>query len=436
VVAQIKFTQESVEGATCPPDRKDVLLFDSEMSGFGLRVGSNGSKTFLAQYTTATGKRRVPLGVFGVLTVKDARKRAKSILGDAAGGRDPFAERKAAAEAQRAAETAARARAFEEAYSVRKLVKDWQTAREGDRRESYLTVASAALLRHFAEWLDRPASGVTTAEAVRALDRIKAEAGPTAANRALSYARAAYGWAVRRQALTANPFAGVEAPSRERSRDRVLAPDELGAIWRAADALTAPYDAFMRVLLLTLQRREEVAAMKWSELDDADEPTTWTLPAERAKNAKAHVIHLAEAVRTLIKQVKRRKDCDFVFPSDSGRPVSAFSAAKRRLDEKILEERQKADPEATALPGWTLHDFRRAGVTALAGMGFAPHVCDKLLNHVSGSIRGVAAVYQRAEFLPERKAALDAWATHVIASAERRARADNVVALRSTGATA
>jgi hypothetical protein len=84
------------------------------------------------------------------------------------------------------------------------------------------------------------------------------------------------------------------------------------------------------------------------------------------------------------------------------------------------------------LPRWTLHDFRRAGVTALACMGFAPHVCDRLLNHVTGSINGVAAVYQRAEFLTERKAALDAWAAHVMSAAEERAEAGNVVSLVRT----
>jgi len=429
-MAKVRLTQRVVETASCPPGRKDVLLFDGDMRGFGLRVTAAGGKSFLAQYSTAAGKRRVALGAFGVLTVEEARKKARAVLGDAAEGRDPFAERRAAGAVQKAAEAAAKARATEDAFTVRKLVEGWQAAREGDRRASYLGIAAAALKRHFAGWLDRPAVSITRGEAVRELDRIKADAGPTAANRVLSYGRAAYGWAHKRQAIAVNPFAGVEAPSRERSRDRVLSAGEVSEIWRATGALTEPYGAFVRVLLLTLQRREEVAAIRWDELDSAEHPTVWTLPAARAKNSRASIVHLAEPVRAIITAQKRRRDVPFVFPAASGNPISAFSAAKRKLDSTIAAKRAEADPEAPTLPCWTLHDFRRAGVTALAGMGFAPHVCDKLLNHVSGAIRGVAAVYQRAEFLPERRAALDAWAAHVVASAEPGERAANVVEMQ------
>ena len=173
-------------------------------------------QSLLAQYSTPTGKRRVSLGTFGVLTVEEARRRAKTILGAVAAGRDPFAERRADAAAQRSAEAAAKARAAEEAFTFGKLIEAWQQARTGDRRASYLKIAVAAMQRHFADWWARPASGISTAEAVRALDVVKAIAGPTAANRALSYARAAFSWALSRQMLTNNPLREIEAPSRER----------------------------------------------------------------------------------------------------------------------------------------------------------------------------------------------------------------------------
>jgi integrase len=112
------------------------------------------------------------------------------------------------------------------------------------------------------------------------LDQVKEQAGAVAANRALSYARAAYGWAVERQALEASPFRGIERPAREVARDRVLSAEEVGAVYRAAGTLSRPYGAFVRVLLLSLQRREEVAALRWDEL--SADLTTWTLPAERA----------------------------------------------------------------------------------------------------------------------------------------------------------
>jgi integrase len=396
-------------------------------AGFGLRIGQNGSKVFLAQYSSPTGKRRVVIGPFGVLTPDEARKRARAILGSVAAGQDPFAEKRAAIAAKKVAETTEKARAAAEAYTVRKLVDGWLAGRDGDRRETYLAVAGAALKRHFAAWLDRPAAAVTTVEAVRELDRIKRDAGPVAANRALAYGRACYSWAEKRQLLTTNPFRGIEAPSREKSRDRVLSAEEIGAIWRAAGTLGEPYGRYVRTLLLTLQRREEVASMRWDEL--SADLTTWTLPANRAKNGKAHIVHLADPVREILRSRPGFRDIPFVFPSESGRPVSAFSMVKSRLDARITAEREEAAADPRVLSGWTMHDFRRAGVTALAGMGFPPHVCDKLLNHVSGSIRGVAAVYQRAEFLTERKAALDAWARHVLSTAKGVTASGNVVEL-------
>lgn len=422
------FTQRSVETAACPPGRKDALLFDGETRGFGLRITSKGSKVFLAQYQGAVGKRRVTIGPFGVLTVEEARKRAKAILGNAADGRDPFAERQATAAAQRSADAAAKARAAEEAFTFGALIDAWDQARAGDRRASYLAVATAAMRRHFAPWAHRPASGITTAEAVRMLDTIKLTVGATAANRCLSYARAAFGWAEKRQAVASNPLRGVEAPSREKARDRVLATEEIGFIWRAAEALNEPARGFVRVLLLTLQRRDEVASLRWDEL--STDSSTWTLPAERAKNGKAHLIHLSDPVRTILAGMPRVQGCPYVFAAASGKPVSAFSFMKRALDATIIRERTETAIEPADLPGWTMHDFRRAGVTELAGMGFPPHVCDRLLNHVNGAISGVAAVYQRAEFLTERKAALDAWAAHVVRVGDGKAGAENIVTLR------
>jgi integrase len=183
------------------------------------------------------------------------------------------------------------------------------------------------------------------------------------------------------------------------------------------------------VLLLTLARRDEVAAMRWSELSD----DTWTLPATRAKNGKAHVVHMSAPVRDILAAQPRIAGCSLVFPGDGLRgPIRGFSYIKRRLDSVIAAATQY-EAEPRAMPAWTFHDFRRAGVTALAGMGFAPHVCDRLLNHVTGSISGVAAVYQRHEFLAERKAALGAWAAHILAAAEGVTQRGNVVALHQTG---
>jgi integrase len=150
------------------------------------------------------------------------------------------------------------------------------------------------------------------------------------------------------------------------------------------------------------------------------------LPATRVKNGKAHVVHLAEPVHAIIQELPKVTGNPHVFAGKRGKAVAAFGYAKGQVEARLAEA-------GTPIVDWRFHDFRRAGVTALAGMGFPPHVCDRLLNHVTGSISGVAAVYQRAEFLAERKAALDAWARLIVSAAEAGPTESNVVPLYAVG---
>ena len=266
--------------------RKDIVLRDADVTGFCVRVSATGSRVFFAEYTAPAGKRRVRIGAWGALSVSQARARARQILGAAAGGSDPFGERLAAEAVERV-----------QAYTLEKLVAAWEQGRaDQGRRASYLRIASASVRNHLADWLQRPASSVTSTEAVQRLDEIRATVGPTAANRLLSYARATFWWGVKRQLITANPFAGLEAPGATRSRDRVLSTGELSAIWHATELLALNHRGFVRCLLLTLARRDEVAGLPWSELA----PDAWTLPAERSKNGKAHVTPLSAPVRDVL----------------------------------------------------------------------------------------------------------------------------------------
>ena len=257
----LKLTQRTVEAAVCPPGKKDVLLFDNETRGFGVRLTAKGTKTFLAQYTVANRRRRSVLGTFGTLTVEQARAAARTLLGKVAQGADPVADRQLKAEAAKAA-------IAEGQFTFGKLIEAWVAAREGDRRPSYLREAKACLVRNLPGWQDRGANSITVTDAVRALDAVKATKGVVAANRSLAYASAVYGWAVKRQRLATNPMRGIERPGREQARERVLAAGEVGAIWRGCSMLGASLSGFVRVLMLTLSRRDEVASMRWVELDN------------------------------------------------------------------------------------------------------------------------------------------------------------------------
>jgi integrase len=190
----------------------------------------------------------------------------------------------------------------------------------------------------------------------------------------------------------------VPLSSKEIARDRVLDDDELARIILAAQKLGGPHGGIVELLALTGQRREEVARLPWEELDLAQR--IWTLPKSRTKNAKAHVVHLSEQSMAVLKRVNQRGP--YVFSRLGAKPFAEFSRAKLRLD------------QLSGVTGWRLHDLRRTCVSGMARLGIAPHVADKVLNHQAGTISGVAAIYQRHEFLAERKEALELWGAHLV----------------------
>jgi integrase len=412
------------------PGAKDRLAFDTVCRGLGVRATAGGNRVFIVQWTdAATGrKQREPLGVWGSITVEQARAAARARLGRVAQGINPMAER-AQAKAEDQERRALAAAAREEArFSLADLIAQWAKLHLAGKRERYATEAQRALRVAFAPHLARPASALTHAAVTTVLDKLAGDGKAPIAGRTMAYGRACFGWAVKRRRLLANPFAGLPViQGANPSRDRVLTDAETRTIWRGAGALGHPFGPMVRLLLLTAQRREEVAALRWSEL--SVDLSIWTLPAARAKNRRAHVVHLAEPARKILAGIQHIAGQDLVFSTTGTTPPRGFSKAKLRLDAAIANEPGADDAKPTA--GWRLHDFRRTAVTWLAGAGFPPHVADRLLNHVGGSITGVAAVYQRGEFLAERKAALDAWAVHVV---EGRPPAGNVLPLlRASG---
>jgi integrase len=405
-----KLTERAIAALDCPPDRKDRLVFDDALPGLAVRVANNGHKAFLAQYTIQGTRRRVPLGRWGAITLEQARLAARSVMGDVAKGLDP-AKMNAAARANAA--VAAKA----EKLTLEALIKQWETLALTVRRESYRNEALRALKLAYAGHLKQPAGLLTRDDALRPLDKLVKAGKGAIAGRTLAYGRACYRWALRRGMVAASPFDGLPIAAGTVSRDRVLTDDEVATIWRHAGELGEPFAALVQLLLLTAQRREEVGGMRWSEL--SDDRTTWTIPKERAKNGRAHLVHLAPAARAILATVPRLAKSDLVFTTTGKTAVSGFGHAKARLDAAIAKQRGGED-EPRPLPGWRLHDFRRTAVTWMAEHGVAPHVADRLLNHVTGTISGVAAVYQRGEFLAERKAALEAWAAFVAGVTGRR----------------
>jgi integrase len=141
--------------------------------------------------------------------------------------------------------------------------------------------------------------------------------------------------------------------------------------------------------------------MRWSEIHQDDR--VWQIPGSRSKNDKPHTVHLSALAIEIIGLVPTITGQDLLFSGNGKTPASGFSSAKDRLD-ALMEAEDRA---------WTLHDLRRTATTGMARLGIAPHVADRVLNHQAGTIRGVAAIYNRFEYLDERKAALEAWGRFV-----------------------
>lgn len=363
-----------------------IEIWDDKLSGFGMRVSPAGTKSFVLMYYLAGRKRRLTLGRYPMLSLSEARRRALDALTKVAGGHDP----------QHGFASPDRSHAF--ASVVDEFVR-MHCARHN--RTSHAQETARLLQKRFVtQWRNRDIREIGRTDVLRLLDDAVDAGAPSAANHALAAVRKLFNWSVERGILTTNPCAGISRPAPVVSRDRVLSEPEIVAVWRASGALGAPFEQIIRLLILTAQRRGEVVALRWSELDWTE--TAWSLPPERTKGGRAHVVPLSQLAMTVLGSVLRIHD-EFLFPArgNAAANPSGFSKMKRRLD------------ALSGVTDWTLHDLRRTAATHMARLGVAPHVVERILNHATGTLGGVAGIYNRFHYLPEMRAALELWAAHV-----------------------
>jgi integrase len=242
-------------------------------------------------------------------------------------------------------------------------------------------------------------AAVSKADIHSLLDGIVDRGAPVEANRVFSRLRRMFTWAMSRDYIAVNPLASMEAPSVEQSRNRVLSHDELRQVWKAAGQDSYPFGPMTQLLILTGQRLREVSNASWEEIDL--EHAIWTIPAERAKNGIEHVVHLSPPAMQVISGLPKLH-VDFLFTTTLTTTVSGFARAQRRISAR------------SGVKGWCYHDLRRSFATmASQDLAINPVVVDKILNHASTSVRGVAAVYQRGQYLDQRKAAMEAWGSFI-----------------------
>jgi integrase len=387
-------TNAAVKKRKPDPDKR-VEIHDGR--GLYLVIQPGGAKSWAYRYKVAGKNRKLTLGQFPTIDVAEARSLCSAEALKTQAGRDPAREHSQAAASDGTFEQVARQ--FVDRYA-RPKNRTWEnTARflglkPGEDDDLELTGRGAAK-----EWGGRKISDIRQADVIRLLDRLVDQGNPISANRTLAALRKLFNWAEGRYGLPGNPCDKVEMPGEETARDRILTDEELAKVWRAATKAHSHFGVVVKLLILTAQRRSEVAAMEWRELDVPGK--LWKLPRGRVKNDNGHEVPLSAEALAVIEGVRRVKGRELLFTTTGRTPISGFSKAKLELDEE------------SGVRDYVLHDLRRTAASGMARVGVSLPVIEKILNHSSGTFRGIVGVYQRHSFADEKRAALDLWGAHV-----------------------
>lgn len=379
---------------------------DKVVPGLRIRIGASGTRTFIIRKRIGGRIANVTVGRFHEtrFTLSDARKKARALLSDIEGGGDPRGETRKATGVG--------------AGTVRALFENYKAAK-ADKLRSIAEVERVFNVYVLPEIGDRLADSVTRGDITRLVDAVATggrKPRPVMARQVAAQLSSFYTWAMPRlDRLEVNPCRDAGKPSAPKPRDRVLTNDELKTLWTLLDGEPAPFGPAIKLLILTGQRRDEVFQADWSEFDL--EGALWTVPRDRAKNDRTHLVPLSDAALRLLKTIPEAKGSDKLFPA-RGNPEtgpSGFSKTHARIVKAMIEATGPAER-------WTLHDLRRTMATGLQRLGIRLEVTEAVLNHIGGSRGGLVGVYQRHDFKEEKRHALDAWAAEVerIVTAQER----------------
>ncbi|WP_462122036.1 tyrosine-type recombinase/integrase [Methylorubrum thiocyanatum] len=392
-------TARAVELAKPDPGKRREVP-DAALPGLYLVVQPAGGKSWAVRYRAAGKPRKLTLGPYPRLGLVDAREAARTALRAVAEGRDPAGEKQAARVEVAAVQT------MRFGVVVADYIERYAKPRNRSWREteSFLTRTRDATDK----WQEKDVRAIGRKDVLDALDAVVARGASIHANRLFAALRRFFAWTVERGILEASPMAGLKPPSPEISRDRILTDAELVAVWNAASEVGYPFGPVVQLLILTGQRRSEVLEAEWREFDL--DGATWTIPRERAKNDRAHVVPLAPQAVEILRSIPRVGNRSRLLFTTTGE--TAFSGVSKATD-RLQGLSAKHLPDGVEVEPWRLHDLRRTFASGCARLGVAVHVVEKALNHVSGTHSGIVGVYQRHEYGDERRRAMDLWADHL-----------------------
>jgi integrase len=387
-----KLTARKVEQAR-PNSRKRIEIPDGGKPGLYLVIQSSGRKSWAVRYRFQGQARKLTLDGFPSLA--SAHRLAQEALDRVAEGYDPAADKQSA---KREGDHGSNLFSAVAAEFVERHVK--RNTRASSARETERFLAKDVLPK----WGHKRVEDITRRNVLDLLDGIVDRGGGLSANRVLAVTRKLFNWAVQRGILEASPVTGIKPLLAEPTRDRVLTDDEIRWFWLACDKVGYPFGSMATLLLLTGQRRNEVAGMTWGELDH--DKALWRIPGGRTKNDEAHEVPLSGAALAVIASLPRVKsDKGYLFTTNGETHISGYSRAKAVIDHAVLEVARGEVGGVTEIPRWTFHDLRRTAVSGMARLGISLPVIEKVVNHSSGSFAGIVGVYQRHSFADEKRTA-------------------------------
>lgn len=377
-----RFTDRWIQ-AINPPPRGRLEYADLLCPCLHLRVTGRGIKTFSTMLRVHGRLQRRTIGRYPAFSLAEARARTLAMLRDAGDGIDPRQAMPAAKKMPTYAE----------------LVEDYTEKHLKPNARSWRNLRANLLhpaLRHLRT---RSFNTILKADLVEVLDGLVAAGKPQAAVNLLRTLKMLWNWAADRDIIIHNPTERIRPPAKPHERDRVLLDVEIAAIWQASFQLPAPYGQMYRMFLLTGQRRGEVATMRWCEVAD----DLWTIPREKVKKDRSHAVPLTATALATIRSLPCYGADTFVFSTTGGAsPSSNFSKVKQEMD------------RLCGVSDWTIHDLRRTVRSKLAELGVPREVARKVLNHEDGK---VDRIYNRHEYLSEKREALERWEKKVLSLA-------------------
>ena len=383
-MSKTRLTDLLIKSAKPDDGKTQADFWDASVTGLSMRVTNTGTKTFSFKFRNQHGvEQRVKLGRYPELTLAAARA-AAMVAKSRVLRCEPAVEKPNKKEGGLTSSALV-------AEFVKRHAKFNKT---GGQTERILKT------EFLAKYGKRDYRSITKTEIIRIIETIADRGAPSQARNALAALRKMFNWAVSRDLLEHSPCDRVKAPGKPAKRDKVLTLAEIQSVWAATEKLNWPFREITQLLILTGQRRSEIANLRWSWIDDESRAIIY--PAEAMKNSREHVLPLSHAAWDLLQRVPHFAEEDRLFPSrriKSDKTASGFSKAKRTLDSEVGKH------------DWVYHDLRRTVATQMNAIGIRDTTVDRVLSHV---IPGVSGIYNKHQYFEEKREALEKWAARLM----------------------